>query len=81
MRDSLALYLCSACETKRRKAVRLYTRVHGTSNTGTLCINSLIFSNGNEGNGHSFDYSLLKKMTPLVTPFTYNAVIPITAYL
>ncbi len=25
-----------------------------------------------------FDYSLLKKITPLVTPFIYNAVIPIT---
>ncbi len=27
-----------------------------------------------------FDYSLLKKVMPLVTPFIYNAVIPITAY-
>ncbi len=27
-----------------------------------------------------FDYSLLKKIMPLVTPFIYNAIIPIIAH-
>ncbi len=43
MKDSLALYLCvcvcvCVCETKRRRDVRLHTRVYGTSNAATLLI-------------------------------------------
>ncbi len=47
MKDSLALYLSlrarvcvCLCETKRRRDVRLHTRVYGTSNTATLRIHS-----------------------------------------
>ncbi len=60
-------------------AERAPTRMKTTSVTSIIVTPYFIVSNGVViVNSNLFDYSLLKKVMPLVTPFIYNVVIPIT---